>query len=325
MLMPPKSLIAVGGENLIDSIQDQSGSAHDGYFHNLGGSPYNVAVALARQGITTHYITPISSDAFGDRLAAHLQDQGVVTSGPRLAAPTTQAIVTLEKGVPKYQFLRDGTAERMVTTEILQSAFPSAATHFHIGSLALADGSDAAVWEKAFIEAARLGICTSLDPNVRASLITDPVSYRKRITRLLTNSSIVKLSDEDLDWLYPSLDHLNAITKLREQTSAKLLVLTKGPEGAEAWTPQHYLSLANPQFSGLVDTIGAGDTFMGTLLAGLADNGQLTSNALDQITSDNLASLIKRAIYAACLNCTKEGCDPPFAEQLEHALSEERL
>ncbi|WP_439136959.1 carbohydrate kinase family protein [Roseicyclus sp.] len=317
--------IIIGGENLIDSIADTSGTTADGFFHNLGGSPYNVAVALGRQGVMTHYVTPISTDDFGVRLAAHLEAQGVTLTGPRLAAPTSRAIVTLKDGIPQYHFLREGTAERMVTAPMLQAAIPPTARHFHIGSLALAGGADAEIWEGTFIAAAGAGICTSLDPNVRPSLIGDPASYRARITRLLGHATIVKLSDEDLEWLYPNLTQDAAIAALRNQTTAALVTLTKGPEGAEAWTPQHHVRVTNPRFSGLIDTIGAGDTLMATLIAGLAEKDRLGKDAIAALPEDALADLIKRGIYAACLNCTKEGCNPPTAAELAQALMDERI
>lgn len=323
--MQTNAPIIIGGENLIDSIEDPTGASLDGFFHNLGGSPYNVAVALGRQGVTTHYITPISTDDFGKRLAAHLQAQGVILTGPRLEAPTSRAIVTLKDGIPQYRFLRDGTAERMVTAEMVQAVIPTDARHFHIGSLALAGGADAAVWEAALIAAAQAGICTSLDPNVRPSLIDDPDSYRARITRLLGHATIVKLSDEDLEWLYPDLAEDAAIARLRSQTNAALVTLTKGADGAEAWTAQHHVRVANPQFSGLIDTIGAGDTLMATLIAGLAADGRLDKAAIEALSADALAALIKRGIYAACLNCTKEGCNPPSAAELTGALQSGRI
>lgn len=323
--MQADTLIVVGGENLIDSIQDTTGTAADGFFHNLGGSPYNVAVALGRQGVATHYITPISTDDFGQRLAAHLTAQGVVTAGPRLEAPTSRAIVTLKDGVPQYRFLREGTAERMITAQMLQAAMPAGARHFHVGSLALAGGADAAIWEAAFVAAAERGLCTSLDPNVRASLIDAPEAYRARITRLLGHATIVKLSDEDLEWLYPGLSQQAAMSVLRGQSKAQLVALTKGPDGAEAWTDRHHVSLANPGLSKLVDTIGAGDTFMASLLAGLAHQGRLSGPAIAELSEADLGALVKRGIYAACLNCTREGCDPPGAAELAQALQSGRI
>ncbi|WP_081946148.1 MULTISPECIES: PfkB family carbohydrate kinase [Thalassobacter] len=83
--------------------------------HNLGGSPYNVAVALACQGMTPHYLTPISIDDFGEQLADHLQREGVVLAGERRSEPTTQAIVTLENGIPSDVFHREGTAEQAIS------------------------------------------------------------------------------------------------------------------------------------------------------------------------------------------------------------------
>lgn len=323
--MQAETLIVVGGENLIDSIQDTSGTAADGFFHNLGGSPYNVAMALGRQAVATHYITPISTDDFGQRLAAHLIAQGVVTAGPRLDAPTSRAIVTLKDGVPQYRFLREGTAERMITAQMLQAAMPAGARHFHVGSLALAGGADAAIWEAAFVAAAEGGLCTSLDPNVRASLIDAPEAYRARITRLLGYATIVKLSDEDLEWLYPGLSQSAAIETLRSQTKAQLVALTKGPEGAEAWTGRHHVSLGNPSLSKLVDTIGAGDTFMASLLAGLAHQGRLSGRSIAELSEADLSALVQRGIYAACLNCTREGCDPPSAAELAQALQNGRI
>jgi fructokinase len=317
--------IIIGGENLIDSIEDTGGTTADGFFHNLGGSPYNVAVALGRQGVMTQYVTPISTDDFGGRLAAHLAAQGVSVTGPRLEAPTTRAIVTLKDGIPQYRFLREGTAERMITAQMLRATIPATARHFHIGSLALAGGADAAIWEAGFVAAAQAGICTSLDPNVRPSLIDDPASYRARITRLLGHATLVKLSDEDLEWLYPDLAQDAAMAVLRSQTKAALVVLTKGPDGAEAWTAQHHVHVANPPFSGLIDTIGAGDTLMASLIAGLAEQDRLAHDAIMALSQAALSALIKRGIYAACLNCTKKGCNPPSAAELAQALKDERI
>lgn len=323
--MKPDLKIVVGGENLIDSIQDLSGTTPDGFVHNLGGSPYNVAVALGRQGLDTHYITPISTDDFGQALAEHLQQQGVVTAGPRLGAPTSRAIVTVQNGVPHYTFHRDGTAERMISAQMLRDAMPAPTSHVHIGSLALADGPDAVIWENAFVAAAQMGICTSLDPNVRSSLIAKPKDYRARITRLLGHATIVKLSDEDLAWLYPGLSQNQAMAVLRSQTKAPLVALTKGPAGAEAWTAHHHVSVPNPTFVGLIDTIGAGDTFMATLIAGLAQNDQLKAASIPHLSTQDLAALVHQGVFAACLNCTKKGCDPPTAAELAQSLARHRI
>ena len=122
MPMQADAPVIIGGENLIDSIAESSGTTADGFFHNLGGSPYNVAVALGRQGVRTQYVSPISTDDFGLRLAAHLTAQGVTLTGPRLDAPTSRAIVTLKDGIPHYRFWRDGTGSMFRMASILRLA-----------------------------------------------------------------------------------------------------------------------------------------------------------------------------------------------------------
>ena len=197
--MAQSSIIGVGGENLIDHVtRDDSVTAL------AGGSPFNVAMALGRQSAAVHYLTPISSDHWGDILAETLEASGVVLSGGRVSAPTTVARVTVTDGIPSYAFERDGTAERQVTAEIAaqRSAqwFGSASTQV---SLAVTDGDDADAWEATCAAAFSSGQLVSLDPNVRLSVITEPDQYRARIFRMMAKTNLLKLSDEDLEGLWP--------------------------------------------------------------------------------------------------------------------------
>ena len=313
--LPNAPVIAIGGENLIDTVQTTGPDGAVVEAHNLGGSPYNVAVAMARQGQGPHYLTPISTDDFGDQLAAHLVANGVTLAGGRRDEPSTQAVVTLKEGIPQYVFHRDNTAERCVSAESLQMAMPEGATHLHVGSLALAGGADAAAWEAAFTAAAKAGMSTSLDPNVRASLVEDAPAYRARITRLLGHATIVKLSDEDLEWLYPDLSQSGAMEALLSATNAQLVALTQGPIGAECWTASGHFSIDNPKLPYLEDSIGAGDTFMATLVA------SLVGAPIGDPSEGELQGVIKRCLYAACLNCMQKGCNPPNAAQIDHALA----
>ena len=312
--MHAKPLIAIGGENLIDTVQTVGSDGSVTSTHKLGGSPFNVALALARQGHCPHYITPISTDAFGQRLAAHLTENGAVVAGARNNAPTTQAIVSLDRGIPTYDFYRDDTAERRVTFDSIRSDLPEATSHFHVGSLAFVGGADAQAWERSFVDAFERGCVTSLDPNVRETLIDDPTAYRARFARLLAATTILKLSDEDLRWLCPDLDQGPAIEKLLTMTSARVVALSKGPKGAEIWADTTHCSVPNPQEFEIVDSIGAGDTFMASLLA------SLLSLPKTPLSKNGLTDILGRAIYAACLNCLKEGCDPPTSKAIDYAL-----
>lgn len=321
--MQPDMILAVGGENLIDRVQSTSLTGEMLCSDILGGSPYNVAVALARQGVAVYYLTPISTDGFGQQLAENLINEGVTAAAPRSDAVTTQAIVSLDDGVPNYQFLRDNTAERAVTPGLINAAMPKGATHFHAGSLAFAGGADAKVWEAAFHTAARQGLTTSLDPNVRESLIEDPDEFRARFHRLLTSATLVKLSDEDLNWIYPDLSTDHAMTRMRNESQVALIALTKGSDGAEFWTRTEHVAEPNPQIDTLVDTIGAGDTFMATLLAQLAARRHLSHNAIAEMGPKEISNLLKRCLHAACLNCAKSGCNPPTAATIDAVMAKE--
>lgn len=157
-------MIVCGGENLVDVIE-MGDEQQDRVFHAVpGGSPYNCTRALGRLGMPTGYLTPISSDRFGDDLLAGLLADQVRHLGARPDAPTSLAMVTLSDGQPDYRFYRNGTAERMVTPEVLRATMPEQAEAFHIGSLALCTGKDAAAWSDLFIDCARRGIFTSLTP-----------------------------------------------------------------------------------------------------------------------------------------------------------------
>lgn len=311
-----KPAIGVGGENLIDHV------TRDGDVSALaGGSPFNVAMALGRQEENVHYLTPISTDSWGDLLARTLEGSHVALSGGRVDAPTTIARVTVTKGIPSYVFERDGTAERAVTAESIAAAMPQSGAALHTGSLALTDGADADAWEAACKAAHDAGTLVSLDPNVRLSVVTDPEGYRARIFRMMESCSLLKLSDEDLEGLCPGQPQQEAFAEVRARTSAPLVFMTKGPDGACAWLGDIEVALPAPPVPGLVDTVGAGDTFMATLLAGLSRIGALSPDALTRLTRQDVESLIRRAGMAAAINCSRAGCNPPTLAELEAALA----
>ncbi|MBO6882429.1 MAG: carbohydrate kinase [Marivita sp.] len=314
--MPMSPVICVGGENLIDHV------TRDGEISALaGGSPFNVAMALGRQQADVHYLTPISTDSWGDILADTLIASGVTLAGGRVDAPTTIARVTVTKGIPSYVFERDGTAERSVTAASLAAAMPGATRALHNGSLALTDGADADAWEETCTGAYASGTLVSLDPNVRLSVITDIDTYRARIFRMMKATHVLKLSDEDLEGLCPDMPQDQALAHVRSQTSASLLVMTKGPEGAIAMRGDQTVTIPAPPVPGLVDTVGAGDTFMATLLAGLARTDALAPDALDHLDAAQVEALIRRAGMAAAINCSRAGCNPPTLQELDAAMA----
>ena len=308
-------MILVGGENLMDMIQV------DNHYQNVlfkaipGGSPYNLALAAGRQGVRVGYVTPISEDSNGDQLVANLLSSNVQLLGPRVPEPTSLAMVNIEGGTPSYAFYREGTAERLVNLEKLTKNLTDDVAIFHIGSLALTGGSDALVWEEFLGKAMDKGIKVSLDPNVRPSLVGEPDVYRQRIKRLMTKVDILKLSDEDLLWLFnENTDESSALSELRAIANAELLILTRGSKGSSIWHNDKWYAAPAYPVDKLSDTVGAGDTFMASVLVWLTKNENM--KRLGVLELKEKQDLQYYAGKAASLNCKKQGCNPPWENEL---------
>lgn len=307
-------MIFVGGENLMDMIQTGHQN-ENGLFEAVpGGSPYNLAMAVGRQGVSVGYLTPISQDSNGDQLAKKLVDSNVALCGSRSPAPTSLAMVSINDGVPSYAFYREGTAERQVDLDELCRNLTQHASIFHIGSLGLTGGEDALVWEAFAKKAKEQGVKISLDPNIRASLINDPSDYRARIARMMAMADILKLSDEDLEWLYEGMGQEQALEAMLSHTQAEVIVLTKGGEGSSIWHDGSWYDMPSHPLKQLVDTVGAGDTFMASMLAWLAQNEQLST--LGSMNLSQKKEMQTFASQAAALNCERQGCNPPWSNEI---------
>lgn len=304
-------MITIGGENLIDYVQTDVKDGLPVYTAIPGGSCYNVAIAAARQGQPVSYATPISNDSLGQILAQRLIDDGVHLSTPRTSAPTSLAVVSVNDGQPSYQFYRSDTADRHITNDTLNVAVSSETRIFHVGSLALIDGTDADLWEQRFATLASNNVITSLDPNARPVVVKDKDPYVARIMRMMTHARVLKLSDEDLEYLIPDLPLKAAFERICEHAQADITILTKGADGAVVYANEEYFDVAATQANPLVDTVGAGDTFMGTLLVEL-NKTDLSAADLRSISKDALIRIVSRAAKAAALNCQSAGCNPPY-------------
>ncbi len=305
-------MILVGGENLIDFIESPDGT----FSANLGGGPFNIAKALARQGQKVGYLTPVSTDRMGARLAADLEADGVKLLAPRSPAPTSLALVSLENGQPRYQFYRRKTAERQVSTTLLNRIIPKQAKALHLGSLALTSGKDADAWAQIYRAVHKRGLFTALDPNIRPAFIKNRRKYMARLGWILPETDLLKLSDEDLAWLDPKRALADAAEHLRRRHGIPLLVLTKGAEGATGFTAAGQFSVSAPKAEPFRDAVGAGDTFMGTLLAQLSAGDLLARAALAAAAPATLRPVLQTAAKAAAINCQSAGCNPPYSTDL---------
>ncbi len=309
-------MILCGGENLIDLVEEADSSPRR--FRAVpGGSPYNCALALGRLGVPTGYLTPISADGFGDDLAARLVAEGVRHLGSRPAAPSALAVVTLRHGTPEYFFHRAGTADRLVTTESLAAAIPETTVALHLGSLALTAGVDALAWEGLFIAQARAGRFTALDPNIRPDLArVDEAAYRARLETMAAAAALIRLSDEDMAWWLPGMSVAAGMAALAARAPSALVFVTQGAGPILCRGPFGGFSLDCAPVPRLADTVGAGDTLMAALLAGLWRRGMLDRAAVSALDETALRPVVADATRAAAITCGRIGCDPPCASEL---------
>ncbi|MGV6839859.1 MAG: PfkB family carbohydrate kinase [Planktomarina sp.] len=308
-------MIIVGGDCIIDMIQSDRGNAHIAFHALRGGSSYNTALACGRQSVPTGFLTPLSTDALGQFMAQEMQNSGVKAVIPPSPLPTSLAIVTLQDGQPSYQFYRNGVADRDVDTGKLQNAMPDDATFLHVSSLGIADGADADAWADTYIQSAPHMI-TTLDPNIRAAFIHDRSKYMERLESMLRVTDILKLSDEDIAWIFPNLDLDAALAELTTMTSAHWVVLTLGDKGARAMVNGQRLDIPVQPATPFADSVGAGDTFMGTILAQTYLADVRSKEGLADMPIDTARRILHTAAKAAAINCTKQGCNPPWADDL---------
>lgn len=308
-------MISVCGEALIDFTPVE---VHDGlaYIPRPGGSPFNVAVGLARLGKPAAFIGKISNDRFGDILRAHLTKNGVdlrwVAQGDESSA--LAFVIPDDDGGHDFAFYGDNTAEQSLTDADVPAAFPSDVTALHFGSYSLMLGGSARVYETLMRREHKHRVI-SLDPNVRPTLFPDRALYRERIERLLRYATLVKASAEDLAWLYPDEHHMDIAARWLYMGPA-LVVVTLGENGAAGLSGDAVVRAPGLPVD-LADTVGAGDAFMSALLARLDDGDLLNSQALKHLTEDELEDALAYANRAAAITCTRQGADPPTRAQIQ--------
>lgn len=296
------------GEALIDFVPVPAPDGGPAYAPRCGGSPFNAAKAAALAGAEVGFLGALSTDLFGEMLAADLARHGIDTgAAPRLPAPTTLAFVDLQSGEPRYAFFNEGTATRLVAPD--PAAFrPGPGDVVDFGSISLIDlpGADAIA---GFAEAVAGRALIAIDPNARPGMTPDLAAWRHRIGRIMAVADIVRLSVEDLGALAPGTAP-GDFAQDRIAGGASLVVVTHGADGAEAWTAASRVRVPGHAVP-VVDTVGAGDTLMGTLLAQLAAGGHTERDTLARLPGETVAAALETAVAAAALNCTASGCAPP--------------
>ncbi|MGA8117149.1 MAG: carbohydrate kinase [Actinocatenispora sp.] len=297
-------MFTVIGESLVDVVY-RSGDAAP--VEHVGGSPANVALGLARLENAVGLVSQFGRDRHGERVEAHLTGSGVrLTHSQVTDAPTGTATARLNSdGSAEYEF-----DLRWDPPELLP--YPGSVA-VHTGSLAtMAPGGDVVA---ALLREVRDRVVVSYDPNCRPVLHGPLSSARERVAQFVALSHLVKVSADDLAWLYPD-EGVEQIARRWLALGPRLVVVTSGGAGAYLATERFELRCPAPPVR-VVDTVGAGDSCTAALLDGLHRHRALTPAGLDRLPEETAVEVLRRALRAAAITCSRPGADPPTGTELD--------
>jgi fructokinase len=295
----------VVGEVLIDLIPEGADRKPI-----VGGGPANTAKALAKLGIDTQFIDGISSDQYGQIAKNNLVTAGVKLDYVKyLDKPTCLAIVSLsDSGSATYEFVIENTATFDFTSGWLPNPQTDRPSLLHIGTLATVIEPGASVlfeWAQAVAKVAPV----VFDPNVRPAVISDRAQYVTQVEQWVAISSAVKVSDEDIKWLYPSLETKQVVNNWLTK-GPSLIVVTYGDKGLTGYRKGEKISV-DALIVEVADTVGAGDTVGAILVDAIVKDG------LGSLMGSRLEMMLKRATKAAAITVSRVGANPPTSEELE--------
>jgi fructokinase len=304
-------MFTVVGEALVDLVQSREDAAQ--FRAHAGGSPYNVAITLARLGIPVSLVARSGQDAFGRMLEDKARASGVAFDRWQIVAePTSVAVASLDPdGGATYDFYLDSTAA-LAWDDSLVDLVPTGGV-LHVGSLASWRAPSGpvvqAMQRRAFDSGTTL---VSYDPNVRPALIPDVDVARASIERCVAAAHVVKASDEDLGHLYPGV----ALTEVAARWHVPLAVVTLGRDGAVAFGHDGELARCAGRDIVVADTVGAGDSFAGGLLASLAEAGVTSPDALQRAEAGVVGAALEYAVAVSAMTCERPGAEPPTRAEL---------
>jgi len=308
-------MILCCGEALIDMIPTPTKAGPDGFVPHAGGAVFNTAIALGRLGAQVGMLSGLSSDMFGRQLVDGLKASHVDVSHLILSdRPTSLAFVRLVGGHATYDFYDENSAGRMITAQDMPTLSNEVSALYFGGiSLACEPGADAYA---DLLTGATEGRAVMIDPNIRPGFIKDIERYRQRLDRMLALSDIVKVSDEDLNWLNPATMSLH--DKVREilRKGPSVVILTRGGEGATGYLANGDEVQVPAVKAEMVDTVGAGDTFNAGVLAKLSELGQLEKDALAKLEPEVLAEALAYGARVAAVTVSRAGANPPWVEEV---------
>ena len=298
--------ILVIGEALVDIVHRANGRVDE----TPGGSPANVALALARLGGSPQLLTQLGDDRHGRKIRDWLDDSGVkLLTAPSSRTATATAHLDAQ-GSASYEFDIDWA---LPTGGAIHAAHQSIV---HTGSIATFLSPGANVVHDILTQARGTALIT-YDPNVRPALLPDRKHAQRSAESFVALADLVKASDEDLAWLYPGVHPFDSARKWLTRGPA-VVVVTMGADGAVGVTAEGMARVGGERVE-VIDTVGAGDTFMSALIHGLIElgyNGADARERLREIDSASLLSLLALGVQAAAITVSRPGADPPHRGDL---------
>ncbi len=316
-----KKVVAIG-ELLIDFVPQQKGCALDEVTHFervAGGAPANVAAAVARLGGNAAMISQVGEDAFGTHILKVLRANGVDTSYVFRTgrANTGLAFVSLDAaGNREFSFFRNPSADLFLEEgQIVPDMFTECAA-LHFCSVDLVDWPVRAAHRRAVALAKQAGALISFDPNVRLPLWSSPADCQAAIREFLPSADLVKLSDDEVEFVTGCTDERAAAEKLFGM-GCRLLIVTRGAAGSAAYTP-HAEGFAETIRVPVTDTTGAGDSFIGSFLYQLTRDG-VAADGLDKLTEQQLTDYLVFSAQYASLTVQHKGAVMATMDELRQA------
>lgn len=308
-------MILCCGEALIDMIPSATKSGRDGFVPHSGGAVFNTAIALGRLGARVGLLTALSSDIFGQQLLRDLKTSRV---DPSLTVdtdrPTTLAFVRLEDGQARYAFFDENSANRMLTYADFPE-IPAEVDTLFFGGISLAVEPGAAAFAELAAKQGK-GRVIMIDPNIRPGFIRDPLAYRARLLSMITGADIVKISDEDLDWLVPGSTAVDKRVESLRGEGPSVVIVTRGSAGADAWLRDGTKISVPSRKVDVADTVGAGDTFNAGILAHLAEAGLLTRDAIAAMSPKDVTAAVAFGAAVAAVTVSRTGADAPWRHEV---------
>ncbi len=300
-------MIVVVGEALVDLIVRADGSV----VAVPGGGPYNTARAIARLGEDVAWVGGLSSDRFGRELEAGLVADGVsLDLVQRTERPTTLALAELDAdGAATYRFYTEGTSAPAVLPEALSDGLRGGVRALHAGTLGFVL-EPMATTLVGLVDDLPDDVLLMVDPNCRPSITHDPEAYRARIARVLARADVVKVSTDDLAFLVPGAEPMDAAAHVAA-LGAHSVLMTDGGRPVRVLAGGTVTEIEVPRVE-IVDTVGAGDTFGGAALASLVHAG-VTRRTLD---ADAIVRATRFGVRASAIACTRAGANPPTLAEL---------